>query len=219
MPSKKCPHGRQRSQCRECGGSQICEHNRLRSTCKECGGSQICEHGRHRYYCKECKGGGICLHGRNRAYGKECGGHGDGRYICVHKRVKAYCLECGGSQVCEHRRSLCSICKPGRVFKHYKNAALKRNYLFSLTLDEFKQIVSEPCFYCGESEDPRGVDRWDNGTGYEYGNCRSCCWICNHAKGTLSSPDFVEWIRRANAHIEAVQLAEDISIGLFRSDS
>ena len=32
-----CPHRRQRSQCKECGGSGICEHGRQRSQCKECG--------------------------------------------------------------------------------------------------------------------------------------------------------------------------------------
>ena len=50
-----CPHGRQRRQCKECGGASICEHGRRRDMCKECGGSQICEHGRERYRCKECK--------------------------------------------------------------------------------------------------------------------------------------------------------------------
>ena len=50
-----CPHGRKRSLCKECGGSQICEHGRRRSECKECGGSQICEHGRIRSKCKECR--------------------------------------------------------------------------------------------------------------------------------------------------------------------
>jgi hypothetical protein len=67
-----CPHGRQRRQCKECGGSQICEHGRQRSTCKECGGSSICEHGRQRYQCKECGGSQICEHGRHRSSCKEC---------------------------------------------------------------------------------------------------------------------------------------------------
>ena len=49
-----CPHGRRRSECKECGWSQICEHGRQRKQCKECGGSQICEHGRQRPQCKEC---------------------------------------------------------------------------------------------------------------------------------------------------------------------
>ena len=51
-----CPHGRQRSRCKECGGKGICEHGRQRSRCKECGGGGLCEHGRQRYSCKECGG-------------------------------------------------------------------------------------------------------------------------------------------------------------------
>ena len=61
-----CPHGRRRSQCKECGGSQICEHGRERHRCKECGGSGICEHGRRRHECKECGGASVCEHGRRR---------------------------------------------------------------------------------------------------------------------------------------------------------
>ena len=34
-----CEHGRQRSQCKECGGAGICEHGRVRYQCKECGGA------------------------------------------------------------------------------------------------------------------------------------------------------------------------------------
>ena len=51
-----CPHGRQRSLCKECGGSGICEHGRRRPQCKECGGSGICEHRRRRSRCKDCGG-------------------------------------------------------------------------------------------------------------------------------------------------------------------
>ena len=51
-----CPHGRQRSVCKECGGASICEHGRQRSKCKEGGGSQICEHGRERFQCKSAVG-------------------------------------------------------------------------------------------------------------------------------------------------------------------
>ena len=42
----KCPHGRVKSQCQECGGRGICPHNRQKSRCKECGGSSLCEHKR-----------------------------------------------------------------------------------------------------------------------------------------------------------------------------
>ena len=51
-----CPSGRQRSKCKDCGGSGFCEHGRERSRCKDCGGSGLCEHGRARSRCKECGG-------------------------------------------------------------------------------------------------------------------------------------------------------------------
>jgi len=104
-----CPHGRRRSQCKECGGSAFCEHGRLRNKCKECGGASICEHGRQRYGCKECGGSGICEHGRERSVCKECGGGS----ICEHGRRRTQCKECGGGAICEHgrQRSQCKECK------------------------------------------------------------------------------------------------------------
>ena len=69
--SLRCKHGRQKNQCKECGGSAICEHGRQKSRCKECGGSAICEHGRRKYECKECGGSGICEHGRQKRQCKE----------------------------------------------------------------------------------------------------------------------------------------------------
>ena len=38
MVKKKCEHGRERSRCKDCGGSGICEHGRQRSQCKEYSG-------------------------------------------------------------------------------------------------------------------------------------------------------------------------------------
>ena len=65
-----CEHGvKYRSQCKVCSA---CPHGKRRSLCKECGGSEICEHGRRRYQCKECGGSGICEHGRRRSRCKEC---------------------------------------------------------------------------------------------------------------------------------------------------
>jgi len=50
----KCPHDRQKSKCRDCGGTEICIHNNHKSYCKECGGSQICIHKKQRCICKTC---------------------------------------------------------------------------------------------------------------------------------------------------------------------
>ena len=85
----KCEHNRRRSECKDCGGSQICEHNRTRSRCKECGGSQICEHNRTRSTCKDCGGGSICEHNRTRSMCKECGGAS----ICEHNRTRSRCKD------------------------------------------------------------------------------------------------------------------------------
>ena len=85
-----CEHGRERSQCKECGGCTICEHGRERSTARSAVGQAICEHGRRRTQCKECGGASICEHGRQRSYCKECGGSG----ICEHGRVRSRCKEC-----------------------------------------------------------------------------------------------------------------------------
>lgn len=114
-----CEHGRQQSQCKECGGVGICEHGRRRSQCKECGGSGICEHGRRRSQCKECASGksaAICKHGRRRNNCKECRGAG----ICEHGRRRYRCKDCGGVGVCEHgrERSACKDCIGGSICKH-----------------------------------------------------------------------------------------------------
>ena len=58
----KCPHGKLKHRCIDCGGSSICEHKQIRARCVVCGGSQICEHNRRKYDCIDCKGNSICEH-------------------------------------------------------------------------------------------------------------------------------------------------------------
>eukprot|EP00605_Chrysophyceae_sp_TOSAG23-4_P000178 GSChrysophyteH1.ASY1.ANO1.212.1 assembled CDS len=86
----RCEHGRQRYECKDCGGNGICTHGKKKSVCKLCGGSQICVHGRQRYECKDCQGNGICPHGRKKRTCRDCGGSG----ICQHDKVKTTCKEC-----------------------------------------------------------------------------------------------------------------------------
>ena len=134
MVLSNCEHGKIKSRCKECGGSEICEHNRRRSQCKACGGSEICEHGRKRYICKDCGGTGICEHNKIKSECKECGGsqicqHGrrrdrckdcGGNGMCEHNKRKQYCKDCGGSQICEHgrRRDRCKDCSGTQICEH-----------------------------------------------------------------------------------------------------
>lgn len=118
MTIKKCPHGKRKTYCKECGGSQICEHDRVKYSCKECCGSQICEHDRRRTNCKECGGGSVCEHSRRRSDCKKCGGS----QICEHKRDKNKCKECFGGSICKHKiqKTICKECGGGSLCKHDK---------------------------------------------------------------------------------------------------
>ena len=115
---KKCEHGKQKSRCKECGGSSICEHEKQKSRCKECGGTEICEHGKQKQYCKECGGSSICEHRKRKQYCKECGGSS----ICEHEKIKSQCKECGGSSICEHGKikSQCKECGGSSICEHGK---------------------------------------------------------------------------------------------------
>jgi len=115
---KLCPHQRQRSACKDCGGSSICPHQRIRSKCKECGGSSICPHQRIRSTCKDCGGASICPHQRQRSTCKECGGSS----ICPHQRIRSTCKECGGARICPHQRqrSHCKECGGSSICPHQR---------------------------------------------------------------------------------------------------
>jgi hypothetical protein len=114
----RCIHNKQKTRCKECGGSEICEHNRIKSRCKECGGSQICEHNKRKSYCKECRGTDFCEHNKYKLICKEC----HGSQICEHNRHKIQCKECGGSQICPHNnyKSRCKECGGSQICEHNK---------------------------------------------------------------------------------------------------
>jgi hypothetical protein len=117
-PRNKCPHGKQKSQCVDCGGSGICVHKKQKRYCKDCKGSSICEHKKRKSQCKGCKGSNICEHGKQKSRCKECGGTA----LCEHERQKAHCVKCKGSSICEHgkRKSRCKICDGSDFCEHGK---------------------------------------------------------------------------------------------------
>uniref|UniRef100_A0A0G4FQ78 Uncharacterized protein n=1 Tax=Chromera velia CCMP2878 TaxID=1169474 RepID=A0A0G4FQ78_9ALVE len=90
IPKERCPHGRKKYFCKDCGGQGICKHGRFKFNCRECGASSFCEHGRKKYFCKDSGGKGSCDHKHNKHYCKECGGKG----ICQHGRTKYHCTIC-----------------------------------------------------------------------------------------------------------------------------
>lgn len=82
---------------------------------------------------------------------------------------------------------------PRVLFRQYLHGAKRHNRTFNISFDTFLKIISESCFYCGKSANPRnGIDRKDNNIGYELFNCVSCCSLCNSMKLTRSPDDFIK---------------------------
>jgi hypothetical protein len=104
---------------------------------------------------------------------------------------------------CEHERvtSTCSVCRPESVYNAYKYKAEKQRHLiFSLTLREFEETVRQPCHYCGETNNPRGLDRVDNRAGYTVRNCVPSCGPCNMLKKDLDLHSFLILVQKIAAH-------------------
>lgn len=96
----------------------------------------------------------------------------------------------------------------------YRRNARLRRHDFSLTADEFRQLVTSNCHYCGippqndvsagsstnGSFRCGGVDRLYNDRGYTLENCRSCCTECNMAKGSMGPERWSCWLTRIAIH-------------------
>ena len=81
-------------------------------------------------------------------------------------------------------------------FSKYKSSATQRGRTFNITEEEFNEMFHKQCSFC-KLEDARGIDRVDNGTGYEgNGQCRPMCFVCNYALGELSDELFFEKIKK-----------------------
>ena len=83
-------------------------------------------------------------------------------------------------------------------FGNLKRRSKTRGYDVSLTLEQFEQVVSNPCTYCGDKPEIIGIDRQDNSIGYSYENSVSCCKTCNMMKHVLSITEFLDHIKRIN---------------------
>jgi hypothetical protein len=74
-------------------------------------------------------------------------------------------------------------------YSHCKSSAKKRGKEFRLTIKEFDNITSKPCYICGKYTNGNkytGIDRLNNEIGYIKENCIPCCDKCNRLKYTHS---------------------------------
>lgn len=65
-----------------------------------------------------------------------------------------------------------------------------------ISLENYRKIIAQPCKYCGENEELRGIDRVNNDKGYTKKNSVACCKKCNYLKKDYSDEEFLEHIKK-----------------------
>lgn len=147
-------------------------------------------------------------------------GQGDLRvdYICDCGRIKH---NIQSSKM--HLLKMCCVCKKKNEYKilpygetafnnhysSYSRAAKRRQIPFELTKDEFRTIIKQNCYYCGQVPSMikrpnssggacicNGIDRMDSNGGYTISNCVPCCSMCNYAKLDSSVSDFLSHVKK-----------------------
>lgn len=70
----------------------------------------------------------------------------------------------------------------------------------SISFEQYKSLIENPCYYCGEKlallQTGSGLDRINSSEGYTLENLRACCMICNQAKNVRSENEFREWVNK-----------------------
>lgn len=107
------------------------------------------------------------------------------------------------------------------LFAQYKSHAKYNKREFTLTIDEFKNLVYSNCHYCDEPpsnlvKNPRyggpfyynGIDRKDALRYYTLDNSLPCCITCNRAKNNMSYKEFIDWINRLKTKFVKTKLID-----------
>lgn len=138
-----------------------------------------------------------------------CGSPRQGKYLrcgsCLYKYRKEMGIKPDKEYMAEYRKSHRKISLDyGRryrqtainSYKTYKYNANTRGLVFPITLEEFSRLRDKPCFYCGDSGVPNGLDRVDNSLGYLIENVVPCCSQCNVMKLDYDLESFLEKCRK-----------------------
>lgn len=113
-------------------------------------------------------------------------------------------------------------------YKIYQRSARLKKLPFDFSEDEFKTLVTQPCYYCGIVDDKgfNGIDRMNQSRGYIQSNVVSCCAMCNWLKGSLDSATFIKRSRHLisfsqpphiQIHPECFPDAKCVSYASYRS--
>jgi glucan-binding YG repeat protein len=82
-------------------------------------------------------------------------------------------------------------------YNRYKSRALEKQLEFSITKEDYDNIIQKDCFLCGKQSDENntnGIDRMDNNKGYVLDNINACCGECNFMKNVWEYNEFINKI-------------------------
>lgn len=155
------------------------------------------------------------------------------KYLCSCSCKQQLCIVLGSSL----RRGLTKSCGCSHYnprteigqsswntrISQYKYGAQKRDIIYNLLREDFINISSQQCYWCGTppisynaysfSKRTRpscvienalikcnGIDRLDNKIGYESSNCVACCKLCNYMKSDYSEQEFLSHVEKIYNH-------------------
>jgi hypothetical protein len=125
----------------------------------------------------------------------------------VDKQLKEFCLI---KRRLDGHNNICRVCvsnNPRRIafnrehlttlngrFNKAKWKSKIRKIEFTISLEAYVVIASQPCYYCDNRLGDRvnrgvGLDRLNNAIGYVIGNVVSCCGRCNRLKSYWMTPE------------------------------
>jgi hypothetical protein len=110
------------------------------------------------------------------------------------------CGECKGGSFQDVKRA---VFPPSTYYSVAKSNAKSRGIDFALSFQDFADLISKPCHYCGAEH--RGLDRVNSNLGYHRTNVVPCCYPCNKAKSNTSREKFEEWVQKLSAHYAATK--------------
>lgn len=104
------------------------------------------------------------------------------------------CSKCGHHQ--EHSSTVDSFLI--RFSESYKKA-VQRGLEWSIREEEYLDLITQPCYYCGKKLAAQGVglDRQDNTKGYLLSNVVPCCGPCNLLRRDLLTTEEMKVVATA----------------------
>lgn len=113
------------------------------------------------------------------------------------------------------------------LWGRYQRQARERALEFHLSMEEFRGLIQQNCFYCGAPPSNEvsarygrngglvysGLDRKDGSRGYLPDNVVPCCVICNRAKNLMSVEEFAAWVQRVSTHLGRTRVRDANATG------